>query len=171
MYRTDSRALSRTHRVTHQTREILFWLCIIWMAAEMAIILWEFLELPYPIVIPSSMPVYYLVLLIGLALIRANARWSHTSLPRKRGGAFVAAWGVFALILHLISSFSNGHFSVPSATFTNLWVVVGVYTGSRFEKVLYLLLQAKRVRSSAREVVQSSSQCRKGGTHAIARKR
>lgn len=121
------------------SREMLWILCFVWMAVEMLLILWEALDVPPPITIPTSMSVCYLVLLVSMSALRASARWSHEMLPRKRGGIFVLAWTILALALHLTSSLSNGRVLVPSALMMNFTFVWAVYVLSRLEKLAHSL--------------------------------
>jgi hypothetical protein len=128
----------KNNKAHSQVRYYLYWLCMAWMAAQMLLILWKFLELPIPIIIPASFPAYYLVLLLIYTIVRASARWAHKAIPRKRGGIFVFLWGVFALLLLLVRAFSNGRFEIPSVTLYNFVIVSSVYAASRIEKRLYL---------------------------------
>lgn len=119
-------------------RYYLYWLCMAWMASQMMLILWKFFELPIPIIIPPSFPVYYLVVLLVYTIVRSSARWAHKAMPRKRGGIFVCLWGIFALLIHIVAAFSNGRWQIPHVMFDNLVVVSSVYVASRIEKRLYL---------------------------------
>lgn len=127
-----------------QARNYLYWLCFAWMISQMIFIVWKFSQLPPPLTIPHTFPAYYLVVLAIYATVRASMRWSHQALPRKRGGMFVILWGIFALLLHIIATLSNGRLVVPTVTFTNLLFVGSVYLGSRIEKRLYLHLKKNK---------------------------
>ncbi|MBI3963950.1 MAG: hypothetical protein HY341_03035 [Candidatus Kerfeldbacteria bacterium] len=121
------------------SREMLWILCIVWMVVEMLLILWEALDVLPPIRTPTSMSVCYLVLLVSMSALRASARWAHEALPHKRGGTFVLAWTLFALVLHLTSSLSNGRVLVPHALMMNFTFVWAVYVLSRLEKLAHSL--------------------------------
>lgn len=128
----------KNNKAQGHLRYYLYWLCVAWMASQMMLILWKFVELPIPIIIPPSFPVYYLVVLLVYTIIRSSARWAHKAMPRKRGGIFVFLWGIFALLIHIIAAISNGRLEIPHAMFDNLCVVSSVYVASRIEKRLYL---------------------------------
>lgn len=129
------------HKTHKRIRYYLFWLCILWMIAQMILITWKFFEFPIPIIIPPTFPAYYLIILVTYAVVRSSARWAHKAIPRKKGGIFVYVWGLYALILHVIASLGNGRFEVPSVTFWNLLFVASVYGLSRIEKRVYLNLR------------------------------
>ncbi|MBT7228383.1 hypothetical protein HN859_02630 [Candidatus Parcubacteria bacterium] len=80
-------------------------------------------------------------MLFTYTVVRSSARWAHKKIPRKKGGTFVFIWGIFALMLHIVSAFGNGRYDIPNVTLQNLIFVCSVYVASRIEKRLYLNLR------------------------------
>ena len=128
-----------------QMHAILYSVFLVWVGAEMLLILLLFLEVSPTIIIPRGMRWFYLSALLVMTLVREIARVSHEAVPSYRVGQLLCAWSAFSLLLYLVSAFTKGEFHVPIETLENFWILISLYLGGHGVK---LLLKAWRLRTA-----------------------